>query len=37
MRLNYPLVYLLVKLVLTILVTTATVKISFLAMKCIKN
>ena len=33
----YPLVYLLVKLALTLLVVTATVKRSFLAMKYIKN
>ena len=34
---TYPLVYLLVKLVLTIPVTTATVERSFSAMKYIKN
>ena len=33
----YPLVYLLVKLALTLPIVTATVKISFLAMKYIKN
>ncbi|XP_075658996.1 uncharacterized protein LOC142628844 [Castanea sativa] len=33
----YPLVYLLVKLVLTLPVATAIVEISFLAMKYIKN
>ena len=34
---TYPLVYLLVKLDLTLPVVTAIVKISFLAMKYIKN
>ena len=34
---TYPLVYLLVKLVLTLLVATATVKRSFSAMKYINN
>ena len=34
---TYPLVYLLVKLVLTFLVASATVERSFLAMKYIKN
>ena len=34
---TYPLVYLVVKLVLTLLVATATVKRSFSAMKYIKN
>ena len=34
---TYPLVYLLVKLALTLPVATATVKRSFLAMKYIKN
>ena len=34
---TYPLVYLLVKLTLTLLVATATVERSFLAMKYIKN
>ena len=33
----YPLVYLLVKLVLTLPIAIATVEISFLAMKYIKN
>ena len=33
----YPLVYLLIKLVLTLPVVTATVERSFLAMKYIKN
>ena len=34
---TYPLVYLVVKLVLTLLVATATIKRSFSAMKYIKN
>ena len=34
---TYPLVYLLVKLVLTFLVATATIERSFLAMKYIKH